>query len=48
VEGKKYKKGYEFGILTNEIYKNTFDEDYKSLMKIKDLDKNLSKISPFL
>ena len=33
------KKGYEFGILTNEIYKNTFDEDYESLMKIKNLDK---------
>ncbi|MFZ2975624.1 MAG: BRO family protein [Candidatus Moraniibacteriota bacterium] len=33
------KKGNEFGILTNEIYKNTFDEDYKSLMKIKNLDK---------
>jgi len=36
---RNIKKGYEFGILTNEIYKNTFDEDYKSLMKIKNLDK---------
>jgi len=36
---RNIKKGYEFGILTNEIYRNTFNEDYKSLMKIKDLDK---------
>ncbi len=36
---REIKKGYEFGILTNEIYKKTFDEDYKTLMKIKDLDK---------
>ena len=32
-------KGVEYAILTDEIYKNTFDEDYKSLMKIKNLDK---------
>jgi len=36
---RNIKKGYEFGILTNEIYRNTFDEDYQSLMKIKELDK---------
>jgi hypothetical protein len=36
---RNIKKGYEFGILTNEIYRNTFDEDYQSLMKIKNLDK---------
>jgi hypothetical protein len=36
---REIKKGYEFAILTNEIYKNTFNEDYKSLMKIKNLDK---------
>lgn len=36
---REIKKGYEFGILTNEIYKNTFDEDYESLMRIKNLDK---------
>jgi len=36
---RNIKKGYEFGILTNEIYRNTFDEDYKSLMRIKKLDK---------
>ncbi len=36
---RNIKKGYEFGILTNEIYKGVFDEDYKSLMKIKELDK---------
>lgn len=32
-------KGVEYGILTNEIYKGTFDEDYRSLMNIKDLSK---------
>ena len=32
-------KGIEYGILTNEIYKGTFSEDYKSLMNIKNLDK---------
>ncbi len=36
---RSIKNGYEFGILTNEIYKNTFDEDYGSLMRIKNLDK---------
>ncbi len=33
------EKGFEFGILTDEIYKNTFEKDYKSLMKLKNLDK---------
>jgi hypothetical protein len=33
------KKGYEFGILTNEIYKGVFEKDYKSLMELKRLDK---------
>lgn len=32
-------KGIEYAILTNEIYKNTFDKDYQALMKIKKLDK---------
>ncbi|OIO29002.1 phage antirepressor protein [Candidatus Falkowbacteria bacterium CG10_big_fil_rev_8_21_14_0_10_37_18] len=32
-------KGIEYGILTNEIYEGTFEQDYKSLMKIKGLDK---------
>ena len=32
-------KGAGYAILTNEIYKNTFDKDYKSLMKLKNLDK---------
>jgi len=32
-------KGFEYGILTNEIYSGTFEQDYKSLMKIKGLDK---------
>lgn len=32
-------KGAEYGILTNEIYKGTFDEDYEALMNIKDLSK---------
>ncbi len=32
-------KGMEFGILTNEIYKGVFEKDYKSLMKLKKLDK---------
>ncbi|MDD3694212.1 MAG: Bro-N domain-containing protein [Candidatus Pacebacteria bacterium] len=32
-------KGIEYGILTNEIYKGTFEQDHKSLMKIKGLDK---------
>lgn len=32
-------KGVEYAILTNEIYKNTFDEDCKSLMELKNLDK---------
>ncbi len=33
------KQGFEFGILTNEIYKGVFEKDYKSLMKFKELDK---------
>lgn len=33
------EKSYEFGILTNEIYKGVFEKDYKSLMKLKKLDK---------
>jgi len=33
------KKGYEFGILTNEIYKGIFEKDYKSLMELKKLSK---------
>jgi DNA-damage-inducible protein D len=33
------KKGFEYAILTNEIYKGTFEQDHKSLMKIKNLDK---------
>jgi len=32
-------KGIEYGILTNEIYKGTFSEDYQSLMNIKNIDK---------
>ncbi len=32
-------KGMEYGILTNEIYKGVFEKDYKSLMKLKKLDK---------
>lgn len=28
-----------FGILTNEIYRGVFEKDYKSLMKLKNLDK---------
>ena len=32
-------KGREYGILTNEIYKGVFEKDYKSLMKLKKLDK---------
>jgi len=32
-------KGAGYAILTNEIYEGTFEQDYKSLMKIKDLDK---------
>lgn len=32
-------KGIEYGILTNEIYEGTFEQGYKSLMKIKGLDK---------
>ena len=32
-------KGIDYAILTNEIYKGTFEQDHKSLMKIKGLDK---------
>ena len=32
-------RGIEYAILTNEIYKGTFEYDYKSLMRIKSLDK---------
>lgn len=32
-------KGIDYAILTNEIYKCTFEQDHKSLMKIKGLDK---------
>lgn len=32
-------KGIDYAILTNEIYKGAFEQDYKSLMKIKSLDK---------
>ena len=32
-------KGPEYGILTNEIYSGTFEQDHKSLMRIKGLNK---------
>lgn len=32
-------KGYQYAILTNEIYKGTFGQNYKSLMQTKNLDK---------
>jgi len=32
-------KGIDYAILTNEIYKGTFEQDHKSLMKTKGLDK---------
>lgn len=32
-------KGIQYAILTNEIYKGTFGQDYKSLMQTKNLDK---------
>jgi prophage antirepressor-like protein len=32
-------KGFEYAILTNEIYTGTFEQNHKSLMKTKNLDK---------
>lgn len=32
-------KGKQYAILTNEIYKGTFDQDHATLMNMKELDK---------